>query len=229
MAGHRASTAALVAGGLPDRAARPRGWLGPGLLPVGLRLARMGARAASRGCRRSIIDRRPGGAGAPGGTAPRSGTRGIAATGAHAHRPDQCPDSQEARLRPRRRHLSQHRSRSSSTTARGTPCPRSSWRRSWKPTASTWPTSGRSGSTSSGRASATSSTATGPRASVWSRPSTRFAKAPDRAPDRATDFTAFSPKPRPGNVEVWLSGRRRGGTSRRKGPPRQPIRHPTLN
>ena len=37
-----------------------------------------------------------------------------------------------------------------------------------------------------------------------------FVKAPDRAPDRTTDFTAFSPKPRPGNVEVWLSGRRGG-------------------
>jgi hypothetical protein len=26
-----------------------------------------------------------------------------------------------------------------------------------------------------------------------------------RAPDRASDFTHFTPKPRPGNVEVWLS------------------------
>jgi hypothetical protein len=25
-----------------------------------------------------------------------------------------------------------------------------------------------------------------------------------RAPDRASDFTHFTPKPRPGNVEVWL-------------------------
>lgn len=39
-----------------------------------------------------------------------------------------------------------------------------------------------------------------------------FAKAPDRAPARAADFTAFSPKPGPGSVEVWLSGRRGGGS-----------------
>jgi hypothetical protein len=37
-----------------------------------------------------------------------------------------------------------------------------------------------------------------------------FAKAPARAPDRATDFTFFSPKPRRGNVEIWLSGHRGG-------------------
>jgi hypothetical protein len=37
-----------------------------------------------------------------------------------------------------------------------------------------------------------------------------FVKAPGRAPDQATDFTTFSPKPRRGNVEIWLSGRRGG-------------------
>jgi hypothetical protein len=31
-----------------------------------------------------------------------------------------------------------------------------------------------------------------------------FAEAPDRAPDQAADFSHFSPKPRQGNVEVWL-------------------------
>jgi hypothetical protein len=31
-----------------------------------------------------------------------------------------------------------------------------------------------------------------------------FKEAPSRAPDRASDFTHFIPKPRPGNVEVWL-------------------------
>ncbi len=39
-----------------------------------------------------------------------------------------------------------------------------------------------------------------------------FAKARGRAPAQATDFTAFSPKPGPGNVEIWLSGRRGGGS-----------------
>jgi hypothetical protein len=32
----------------------------------------------------------------------------------------------------------------------------------------------------------------------------RFKEAPSRAPDQASDFTHFIPKPRPGNVEVWL-------------------------
>lgn len=31
-----------------------------------------------------------------------------------------------------------------------------------------------------------------------------FAETPDRAPDQAADFSHFSPKPRQGNVEVWL-------------------------
>jgi hypothetical protein len=31
-----------------------------------------------------------------------------------------------------------------------------------------------------------------------------FKEAPLRAPDQASDFTHFVPKPRPGNVEVWL-------------------------
>ena len=33
----------------------------------------------------------------------------------------------------------------------------------------------------------------------------RFSReAPSRAPDHASDFTHFTPKPRQGNVEVWL-------------------------
>ena len=31
-----------------------------------------------------------------------------------------------------------------------------------------------------------------------------FEEAGSRAPDHASDFTHFAPKPRPGNVEVWL-------------------------
>jgi hypothetical protein len=31
-----------------------------------------------------------------------------------------------------------------------------------------------------------------------------FKETPSRAPDQASDFTHFIPKPRPGNVEVWL-------------------------
>jgi hypothetical protein len=31
-----------------------------------------------------------------------------------------------------------------------------------------------------------------------------FAQTASRAPDHASDFTHFAPKPRPGNVEVWL-------------------------
>lgn len=31
-----------------------------------------------------------------------------------------------------------------------------------------------------------------------------FEAAPSRAPDQASDFAHFTPKPRPGNVEVWL-------------------------
>jgi len=31
-----------------------------------------------------------------------------------------------------------------------------------------------------------------------------FKEAPSRAPDQASDFTHFVPKPRPGNVELWL-------------------------
>jgi hypothetical protein len=31
-----------------------------------------------------------------------------------------------------------------------------------------------------------------------------FAEAPERAPDQPADFSHFSPKPRQGNVEVWL-------------------------
>ena len=31
-----------------------------------------------------------------------------------------------------------------------------------------------------------------------------FEETPSRAPDQASDFTHFIPKPRPGNVEVWL-------------------------
>lgn len=36
-----------------------------------------------------------------------------------------------------------------------------------------------------------------------------FAEAPDLAPEAASDFSHFSPKPRLGNVEVWLPGDRR--------------------
>jgi Zn-dependent protease len=32
-----------------------------------------------------------------------------------------------------------------------------------------------------------------------------FEERPSQAPDDASDFTHFVPKPRPGNVEVWLS------------------------
>jgi hypothetical protein len=32
-----------------------------------------------------------------------------------------------------------------------------------------------------------------------------FAETPSQAPDEASDFTHYVPKPRPGNVEVWLS------------------------
>jgi hypothetical protein len=32
-----------------------------------------------------------------------------------------------------------------------------------------------------------------------------FDTAPNRAPARASDFTHYTPKPHPGNVEVWLS------------------------
>jgi hypothetical protein len=32
-----------------------------------------------------------------------------------------------------------------------------------------------------------------------------FDSAPNRAPARASDFTHYTPKPHPGNVEVWLS------------------------
>jgi hypothetical protein len=31
-----------------------------------------------------------------------------------------------------------------------------------------------------------------------------FEETPSHAPDEASDFTHFMPKPRPGNVEVWL-------------------------
>jgi hypothetical protein len=27
---------------------------------------------------------------------------------------------------------------------------------------------------------------------------------PERAPQRASDFTHYTPRPRPGNVEIWL-------------------------
>jgi hypothetical protein len=35
--------------------------------------------------------------------------------------------------------------------------------------------------------------------------STFFEETPSQAPDEASDFTHYVPKPRPGNVEVWLS------------------------
>jgi hypothetical protein len=40
-----------------------------------------------------------------------------------------------------------------------------------------------------------------------------FADAPGRAPDEAVDFSHFSPKPQPGNLEVWLPDPRDDETS----------------
>ena len=39
-----------------------------------------------------------------------------------------------------------------------------------------------------------------------------YAKAPGRAPDEAADFSHFSPKPRRGNIEVWLPAPAVGGS-----------------
>ena len=217
MAGHRASAAALVAGGLPDPAARPRGWLGPGLLPVGLRLARMGARAGSRGCRRSIIDRRPGRTGLAGGTAPRSATRGIAAPGAQPA--DQLQDSTTAVVPPspieERIRVFIHHTAGDAVSA--------------IQLAAFLETHGfdvaniRSVRFDIDRPSVrTSSTATSPGAGVWSRPSTR--SSPRRAIERQPGLRT-SPPSRPSLAAATsrsgCPGVAAAAASRRRGPPRQ--------
>ena len=217
MAGHRPGTA-LVAGGLRDRAPRHPRRIASGPDLLGPQPRRRAARPAS-----GFASGRPGTDRQGGGRRAANATAGARAF--PKHRPERrAPAAPAARFQTagqQRAGRRGHRGRADPDTGlhpslcRGRECAAGDPARSVPAGTGVRRDRHPAGrrSRSSGRACVTSSTATSPGAGSWSRPSAAFyAKAPGRAPDEAADFSHFSPKPRRGNIEVWLPAPAAGGS-----------------